>query len=510
MKEGRIKIIIGLMTLALLGLVGFQYYLIQNLVKVEEERFDRSVSEALNSVVMQIDRKEALNAVQNEMINQIDTIMHPGGMTIKKITRDSSVNVEQVIENRTGFQFITKSDSIFPKSLIMVGENESGLTKEEIFIDTNQDTIFVSKFNLVTEVVTELLSTKMDLETRLSFLPLDSLLSQELADRGIELSHSFGVIDKDKTPIILSKGSDSLKVVNSNYSVRLFPLDLTGKQNQLKVYFADTSSYILGNIAWMLGLSGLFLFVIGIIFFTTIRMLLHQKKIAEVKNDLINNITHEFKTPLSTISIASEALADPSFSKEDSVIKKYTQMISAENKRLTTMVESLLNAAAFESGSYKLSLENVSLHLMIAKVLEDNDEFLKSVSAKISTRLDAQMDTIKIDEFHFANVIKNLLENAAKYNEAEPKIEISTYNENSHVFIEIKDNGIGISKEHQKRIFDTFYRVPTGNVHNVKGNGIGLSYVYKMISAHKGTVSLKSKVGVGSTFIIKLPVIENE
>lgn len=510
MKEKQIKVIIGLMTIALLGLIGFQYYLIQSLVKVEQERFDRSVSDALNSVVVHIDRKEALNAIHDEMSEQIDTILHAGGMTIKKISRDSSVNIEQVIENRNGFQFITKQDSVLPKSLIMVAENESGLTKEEIFIDNNQDTIFVSKFNLVTEVVTELLNRKIDLETRLSFIPIDSLLNQELADRGIELSHGFGVIDKNKTPIILSDGSDSVKVINSNYSVRLFPLDLTGKQNQLKIYFADTSSYILGNITWMLGLSFLFIVSIGVIFFQTVRMLLRQKKITDVKNDLINNITHEFKTPLSTISIASEALLDPAFEKDTSMLQKYTGMISVENKRLAKMVESLLNAAAFEAGNYKLKLEQVEIHSLIEKVLQENSELLQSVSAKIEKRFDVKNIIIEADKFHIANVFKNLIENAAKYNTGAPLIEITTNDQNEFIEIEIADNGIGISKEHQKRIFDTFYRVPTGNIHNVKGNGIGLSYVQKMVAAHNGKVELKSKLGSGCKFLLTLPVNKNE
>ncbi|MDZ7763123.1 MAG: hypothetical protein U5K00_01670 [Melioribacteraceae bacterium] len=180
----------------------------------------------------------------------------------------------------------------------MLKENESGLTKEEIFIDTNQDTILISKFNLVTEVVIDLLTKNVDFETRLKSLPLDSLLNQSLVDRGIELTHGFGVVDKESNSIFFPEGSDSISVINSNYSVSLFPLDLTGKQNELRVYFTDKSNYVLGNIFWMLGISGLFLITIGIIFFATVRMLLRQKKITEVKNDLINNITHEFKTSL--------------------------------------------------------------------------------------------------------------------------------------------------------------------------------------------------------------------
>lgn len=511
MKERRIKIIIGLMTVALLGLIGFQYYLIKSLVKVEQERFDRLVSEALNSVVTKIDRKEALSAVQNKMAQQIDTIHHAGGLTIKKVTNDSLVDIEQIITNQNGFKFVTKSgDQTSTNSVVILEEKVSGLTGEEIFINENQDTVLISKYNLVTEVVTDLLTKKIDLETRLSSLPLDSLLNQELVNRGIELSHEYGVVNKESKFIFVSEVSDSNKVVNSEYSVTLFPMDLTGNRNQLKVYFADTSTYILGNITWMLLLSGLFILTIGIIFFITIQMLLRQKKITEIKNDLINNITHEFKTPLSTISIATETLIDPDFRNDSSQLKKYTSLISTENKRLTAMVESLLSAAAFESNNYKLKLEKVSIHSIIEKVFEDNATFFKMHSAEVNLFLNAANNFSIVDKFHLANVFKNILENAVKYNEATPKLEISTVNKNSSILISFKDNGIGISKEHQAKIFDTFYRVPTGNIHNVKGNGIGLSYVKKMVTAHNGKIELISKLNFGSTFTITLPVVENE
>jgi two-component system phosphate regulon sensor histidine kinase PhoR len=331
-----------------------------------------------------------------------------------------------------------------------------------------------------------------------------------LTDRGIELIHGFGVINKDKKTIILSEGSDSTKVINSNYGVRLFPLDLAGKQNQLKIYFADTSAYILQNISWMLSLSALFLISIAAIFFFTIRMLLKQKKITEIKNDLINNITHEFKTPLSTISLAADALNDPSFRQNEGIIKKYTGMISSENKRLTSMVENLLNAASFETGTFKYSLEPISTHNLISEVIDQNKDFLNAHSAEIELVLKADQDRIIADVFHLSGVLKNLIENGVKYNENKPRLKIETENKNDSILISIEDNGIGISKEHQSKIFDTFYRVPTGNIHNVKGNGIGLSYVKKMIDVHNGEVFVKSKKGKGSTFFIKLPLEKDE
>jgi two-component system phosphate regulon sensor histidine kinase PhoR len=174
------------------------------------------------------------------------------------------------------------------------------------------------------------------------------------------------------------------------------------------------------------------------------------------------------------------------------------------------MVESLLSAAAFESNDYKLKLEKVSIHSIIEKVIEDNATFFKMHSAEVNLFLNAVNNFSIVDKFHLSNIFKNILENAVKYNEAKPKLEISTVNKNSSILISFKDNGIGISKEHQAKIFETFYRVPTGNIHNVKGNGIGLSYVKKMVTAHNGKIELISKVNFGSTFTITLPVVDNE
>ena len=510
MKQSKIKFIIGMMVIALLGLVGFQYYLIQNLVKVEEDRFDRLVSEALNSVISQIDHREAFHVLEDRILDRIDST-GVNSFEFNSIVKNGKIEISTTSEKNISYEFRIPQGKK-KKSIAMFSSADSNVaTEERIFVDTNLDTVYISKFNLVNDVVTQLLesSDKIDIKSRLELLPLDSLVTVELKERGIDINHKFGVVGDNDKIMYSQEGSDSLSIANSNYSVRLFPKDLLNNPNQLKIYFSNKSGYLLSNLSWMLGLSFLFIISIGIIFTQTVRMLFRQKKITDVKNDLINNITHEFKTPLSTISIAAEALADPSFINEEAMLKKYTGMISTENKRLTAMVESLLNAAAFESGSYKLSLETLGLHSVIKKVINENRDFLDSHYANVSFDFNAVNDNVEGDEFHISNIIRNLVENAAKYCETTPQILIKTENQNSSLIISIKDNGIGISKENQKRIFDTFYRVPTGNIHNVKGNGIGLSYVHKMISAHNGNIELKSKLGSGSTFTIILPAIDN-
>lgn len=513
MKERKIKILISLMTIALLGLIGLQYYLIRNLVRIEKERFNRLVSESLNSVTFQIDKLEAASAVRDELLLNLSNQKPDSSVIETEIVRINSRGNTKKHEKYV-YEFNSGNDTTH--SFVFFSKDDTAKIdsekEESIFIDKSKDTIYISRYNLVNEVVTELFNPKETeaLSNRLEKVNIDSLLNAELNDRGIDIKHWFGITQNNNKIVLSSQSSDSMKIFNSNYSVRLFPDNILGDQSKLKVYFSGKSSYLLGNIAGMLGLSILFIITIGFIFAQSIRMLLRQKKITEVKNDLINNITHEFKTPLSTISIASEALSDPAFNKDDVLLKKYTGMISTENKRLTAMVESLLNTAAFESGNYKLKMEPLSIHSVIEKVVSTISEFLSSHSANITFNFMADKDNVKADVFHLSNVFKNLIENAVKYCETSPKIEIKSENNNSSIIIFIKDNGIGIAKEHQKRIFDTFYRVPTGNIHNVKGNGIGLSYVKKMVEAHSGKVELKSKLGSGSTFVITLPVLKNE
>jgi len=514
MKEKKIKMLISLMTFALLGLIGLQYYLIQNLVHIEKERFNRLVSEALNSVTHQINKKQAASAVRDELLLNMDIKDTSQSVVQTEIVRiNSKSHVKK--EKELFYEFRTNGDS--DHKFVFLSPDSSSDTievnnEENVFVGKSKDTVFISKFNLVNQVVTELFNPQefQSWKEELKDMPIDSLLSAELKDKGIDLKHWYGITEQKNKIAFASMDSDSTKIINSTYSVRIFPNNLLGGDKKLKVYFSSKSGYILSNIAWMLGLSILFIIGIGVIFTQSIRMLLRQKKITEVKNDLINNITHEFKTPLSTISIASEALADPEFDKNDNMLKKYTGMISIENKRLTAMVESLLNTAAFEAGNYKLENDELHIHSVLENTLTTLNEFLNTNISKVDLSLNAKHDVMKGDEFHLSNIFKNLIENAVKYCEDSPQIGIKTVNKNSSIVIEIIDNGIGIAKEHQKRIFDTFYRVPTGNIHNVKGNGIGLSYVKKMIEAHKGKIEVKSKLGVGSTFIITLPVFKNE
>jgi two-component system phosphate regulon sensor histidine kinase PhoR len=249
----------------------------------------------------------------------------------------------------------------------------------------------------------------------------------------------------------------------------------------------------------------LFILIIMISFLWMIRSFLEQKKLSEMKTDFINNMTHEFKTPIATISLASEALKDADVHKSASRLERLATVISDENKRLEAQVERVLQMARLERGEFKLSREPVDLHATIEHAVENVSLLLAEKGGQLQTSLEATQPVLQADKVHLTNIIYNLLDNAIKYSDGQVDVRVRTFNDNGRLMVEIDDKGIGMTQEQQKRVFEKFYRVPTGNVHNVKGFGLGLSYVKTMSEAHGGSVSVCSTPGKGSTFTVVLP-----
>jgi len=233
---------------------------------------------------------------------------------------------------------------------------------------------------------------------------------------------------------------------------------------------------------------------------------LKQKKLSEIKNDFISNMTHEFKTPISTISLASEMLGDSSISQTPEKQQRYLKMIRDENKRLSVLVESILQTSILDKGEFKLKLSEVDVHEIINAAINNTHLLIDQRNGIIHTSLKAQKHILKADRVHLTNIVFNLIDNAIKYTQEIPEITVTTYNTAEGIMIQVKDNGIGISRENQRKIFDKFYRVPTGNLHNVKGFGLGLSYVLAVVLKHKGTISVNSEPGKGSTFNVHFPI----
>ena len=244
-----------------------------------------------------------------------------------------------------------------------------------------------------------------------------------------------------------------------------------------------------------------------VIFVATLSVIFKQKRIAEIRSDFVSNMTHELKTPIATISLAAQMLEDKNIPVELKNVDHLSKMVKEESKRLGLLVEKVLQMAIFDRGTFKLKRKQLNLHSIIRKVLENYALQFQAKSVKVTCDLSAEKAEVYADEVHITNIVSNLIDNAIKYSNDTPIINICTLNKNDGIIVSVKDNGIGIGKEYQKRIFDQFYRVPTGNIHSVKGFGLGLSYVKKIAEMHDGNVWLKSEQGEGSTFSIYIPLI---
>jgi two-component system, OmpR family, phosphate regulon sensor histidine kinase PhoR len=278
----------------------------------------------------------------------------------------------------------------------------------------------------------------------------------------------------------------------------------------LSVYFPNQKNYLLKTMWLMLSLSAAVILILILAFYYTISTISKQKKLSLIKNDFISNMTHEFKTPISTIQLACEMLNDSSVVKTPEKQSRFLKMIKDENKRLSILVESILQTSILDKGEFKLKLVDIDMHEIINQAIHNTQLLIDAREGTIGKELTAQMPTINADKLHLTNIIFNLIDNAIKYSVQSPIVQITTKNLPKGIEIMVKDNGIGISKENQRKIFDKFYRVPTGNVHNVKGFGLGLSYVQAVVLKHNGTINVDSELGKGSTFKIFMPFLVKE
>ena len=303
--------------------------------------------------------------------------------------------------------------------------------------------------------------------------------------------------------------SDTLN--NTHHIIELVPpsgsnLENLAKEEFLVVIVPHQRSIIIKEITWFILGAILFTLIITAAFFLTIRTLLRQKKLSEIKSDFINNMTHEFKTPLATISLAVDALKNEKVSSDREKTNYFTAVIKEENKRMNKQVETILQAALLDKQEVQLNLKKISAHELIRSALNNIELPVNEKNGALEINFDAQKDIIMADEVHFTNLINNLLDNAVKYSKEAPVIKLSTCNAGNFLKIKIEDNGIGMNKETLNRIFEKFFRAHTGNIHNVKGFGLGLSYVKTMVEAHKGSIKAESTLGKGTIFFITIPL----
>ncbi len=347
------------------------------------------------------------------------------------------------------------------------------------------------------------------LKERINFKILDQDLKTELINNGVNIPYHFTVTTQDgreeyRCPDYTDEGKEY------SYSQILFRNDPSNNLGVVNVHFPDINSYIFSSIRFAIP-SILFTVVMIIMFIFTVIVVFRQKKYSEIKNDFINNMTHELKTPISSISLAAQMLNDEAVTKSPTMMKHLGGVINDESKRLRFLVEKVLQMSMFDKKKVTFKKKELNLNELVETVANTFTLRVEHTGGHIKTILKAVYPMIYVDEMHFTNVIFNLLDNAVKYKQPDKSLELTirTWNNKERLFFSVKDNGMGIKKENLKKIFEKFYRVHTGNVHDVKGFGLGLAYVKNIVHQHKGEISVKSERNEGTTFIISLPIIKN-
>ena len=349
------------------------------------------------------------------------------------------------------------------------------------------------------------------LKTRIDPLWIDSLLRFELRDKGIDLAPSYEITNANNDSLIYvnaagGSGTKPLFVPGDTYQTHIFSTDVINDPGNIKVTFPQKNTLILSRMTATMATTGGLLLVLVFALAYTLFSIIRQKKISEMKTDFINNMTHEFKTPVSTIMIASEALKDQEIVADKARVARLANVIYEENARLGSHIERVLNVARIERNDFKLEKKPLDVNEMINIVIDSMELKLQKHHVKLSLNLNAINAIVLADELHFSNLIYNLVDNAIKYSNETPEITISTANRAEQIVIKVADKGIGMSRDQQTKIFEQFYRIPTGNLHDVKGFGLGLSYVNTIVKRLNGVISVRSEKDKGSDFELKFPL----
>ncbi len=520
------------MSVALIGLISFQWYWIDAMIEVNQERFRRDVQQALNNVAEKLERQEALLVAFDNFSSNIKfrtgTMVAPGNVayiesTYKKWVVNSEKASKEFRALSPGFQYQIETgggNNVFiihdsariasghPRGFAY-GFSASGSDSVLFKVDDEYESLLkkaTEKTEMVNLALQELLFEKRTIAKRIHKEQLDSLLNAELLNKGIDTEFNYGVVDENSGRMVMVSGDGAnTNLSHSGFKATLFPNDLIGDGSALLVNFPNQKSFLLQKVWASMASSAVMVTTIIFCFGYAIQTIIKQKKTSEVKNDFINNMTHEFKTPISTVALACEALQDAELAHHPDFQKRYLKIIADENKRLGQQVEKVLQMAALDKKDFKLKLEEVNVHDIIEVAAENIALQVKKRHGSLSAQLKAVEPVVLADHMHLTNIIHNLLDNANKYSPEEPRIVIETRDTRGGVTVAVHDNGIGMSRDSINKIFDRFYRVPTGNVHDVKGFGLGLAYVKTMVEAHGGTISVKSELKKGSTFELFIP-----
>lgn len=522
MKRQTLRWIIGLMGVALIALIAFQLYWIDSMIGANEERFKKDVLEALNTVASKLEKQETVAAFNtltylrslpdNERKAYIEQQQNVPGSSIARGSQEAFYYADTFAMG--GMELVVSSwmeRFFYPQVAPSTNsELEEIIEEKDSQITALEDRLakVSRKYELTFEVVKNLMGQPRNITSRFNPSQLDSLIGQELVARGIDLDYNYGVLAYQPGQfVMLRKHEGKEKLKDSELRASLFPNDIFENKSQIVIDFSGKNTFLLEKIWSALVSAGFLVLVILFCFGYSIRTIMHQKKLSEMKNDFINNMTHELKTPIATVSLAVEALNDKDI-EQSSLRHRYLKVIGEENVRLGNQVEKVLQIAAIDRNDYNLKEELLRMNDMVKIAADHITMQVEQRGGRLNIIEKAKKDVIKGDEIHITNIILNLLENANKYSPEAPNITLRTESDQEDFTFSIHDRGIGMSKEQQKHIFEKFYRVPTGDVHNVKGFGLGLAYVQRMVEAHGGKISVDSEPDKGSKFSVTIPLAD--
>ena len=518
MKKSTIWAIAIIMGFSFLALLFLQFSYVDEMVKMKKEQFDESVNRSLYQVSHNMELNETRRYLEKDINNTERRAFTQDSMMIDGLdgTIKHSHQFAVAADDGTVYSsFQLKTFSMKPASIpkaIIVRKDKNTLadaTKSMQEIVRNR---YVYQKALLDEVVYNILYTASDkpLKERLNFRMLDQDIRSELINNGINIPYHVRVSTTDGREVFRCPDySDEGK--EYTYQQVLFLNDPQAKRGVVYIHFPEMNSYIFSSVRFMIP-SIIFTMVLLVTFIFTIVVIFRQKRYTEIKNDFINNMTHELKTPIASISLAAQMMNDDSVTKSEQMTKHLSGVITDESKRLRFLVEKVLQMSMFDKKSIIFKKKELDLNEMVEQIAQTFVLRVEHTGGKIYTEIEAIDSAIYVDEVHFQNAITNLMDNAVKYRKQEEPLDIyiRTWNDAEKLYLSIRDTGQGIKKENLKKIFDKFYRVHTGNKHDVKGFGLGLAYVKKVIDLHQGNIKVESEVGKGTKFIISLPIMKED
>ncbi len=563
-KQKTMTAIIALITAALIGMVGVQIILLQKAFALARQAHTQSVNAALSSIVSKLEDRETVSRmfsaivrpVQDRRVLAVQAHLEDDSLVIADSARAWRRPLPPPVQfdpHTRKFSFTLNAPKrVRLRILDSLGQPRQAIIDEmkpagtyDFVLDSTQapagdffynfnlgsdsstyDVVFMAaaqqqnhagwftherREKIIDQVLDELtLIQREPIEARLQAAVLDSIVRTVMAEHGLHLAYAYGILDRSGPVDSLkfaASAHDRAALQATSFRARLFPSDPFYPRHELLLHFPEENIFLLKQNGWLLASVCVLLSLIALCFVYTLRTLFQQKLFAQRLTQFINNMTHEFKTPISTIALASEAFKNPQVLHDRDKIQRYSGVILDEAQRMRSQVEKILQMAVLEEGEYELQLSKIDVHQLLTELIHTFAVQVEKRKGEILRQFCATKTLIEADAVHLANMVHNLLDNANKYTRATPRISVGTESDERGVHIRVADNGIGLRPEDQKLVFDKYYRVPTGNLHDVKGFGLGLSYVKLIAEAHGGAVGVESEYHKGSVFHLFMPFV---